>query len=48
HNARETLAITDRSYIMSEGKILTSGSPQMLAANAEVRRIYLGEKFRLD
>ena len=48
HNVRETLAITDRSYIMSEGKILTSGSPQMLAANAEVRRIYLGEKFRLD
>ena len=48
HNVREALAITDRSYIMSEGKILTSGSPQILAENAEVRRIYLGEKFRLD
>ena len=48
HNVREPLAITDRSYIMSEGKILTSGSPQILAANAEVRRIYLGEKFCLD
>lgn len=48
HNVREALSITDRSYIMSEGKILTSGSPQILAENAEVRRIYLGEKFRLD
>jgi lipopolysaccharide export system ATP-binding protein len=48
HNVRETLAITDRSYIMTEGKILTSGRPQDLAENAEVRRIYLGENFRLD
>jgi lipopolysaccharide export system ATP-binding protein len=48
HNVRETLAITDRSYIMTHGKILTSGTPEELAANAEVRRIYLGERFRLD
>ena len=48
HNVRETLAITDRSYIMTHGKILTSGTPEELAGNAEVRRIYLGERFRLD
>ena len=48
HNVRETLAITDRSYILSEGQILTSGSPQALAEDPEVRRVYLGERFRLD
>jgi lipopolysaccharide export system ATP-binding protein len=48
HNVRETLAITDRSYILSNGRILTSGSPVELAENPEVRRVYLGDRFRLD
>ena len=48
HNVRETLAITDRSYILSNGRILTSGSPIELAENPEVRRVYLGNRFRLD
>ena len=48
HNVRETLRITDRAYIMAEGKILLSGSSQELAENPEARRIYLGQNFRLD
>jgi lipopolysaccharide export system ATP-binding protein len=48
HNVRETLRITDRAYIMAEGKILISGSAQELAENPEARRIYLGQNFRLD
>ncbi len=48
HNVRETLAITDRSYLLSEGEILLSGTPQTLATSAEARRIYLGDRFRLD
>jgi len=48
HNVRETLAITDNSYILSEGRILTSGTPRTLADDPEVRRVYLGERFRLD
>jgi len=48
HNVRETLQITDRAYIMSEGQILKSGTAQSLANDPEARRIYLGEKFRLD
>ena len=48
HNVRETLSITDRSYILSEGQILRSGTPRGLAEDPEVRRIYLGERFRLD
>lgn len=48
HNVRETLKITDRAYIMFEGKILISGSSQELAENPEARRIYLGSNFRLD
>ncbi len=47
HNVRETLGITDRAYIMSEGKILRSGRPDELVEDAEVRRIYLGEQFKL-
>lgn len=47
HNVRETLQITDRAYIISEGKILESGSPQDLTSNLRVRRVYLGEKFTL-
>ena len=47
HNVRETLGITDRAYIMSEGHILRSGPPSELVADAEVRRLYLGERFAL-
>jgi len=47
HNVRETLGITDRAYIMSEGQILRTGSPTELVEDAEVRRIYLGERFEL-
>lgn len=47
HNVRETLGITDRAYILSEGKILRSGSPDQLVNDAEVRRSYLGERFTL-
>ena len=47
HNVRETLQITDRAYIISDGVILESGSPAELAANLTVRRIYLGDNFSL-
>ncbi len=47
HNVRETLGITDRAYIMTEGKILRSGSPEDLVEDVEVRRLYLGERFTL-
>src|SRR5580765_245214 len=47
HNVRETLGITDRAYILSDGKILRSGSPDVLVNDLEVRRLYLGERFSL-
>jgi lipopolysaccharide export system ATP-binding protein len=47
HNVRETLGITDRAYIMAEGKILRSGVPTQLVEDSDVRRLYLGERFRL-
>jgi lipopolysaccharide export system ATP-binding protein len=47
HNVRETLGITDRAYIMAEGKILRSGEPSKLVEDEEVRRLYLGERFSL-
>jgi len=47
HSVRETLAITDRSYIMYEGKILISGTSKDLISNPKARQIYLGEKFTL-
>ena len=47
HNVRETLSITDRAYIMTEGRILRAGSPAELVADADVRRLYLGERFTL-
>ena len=47
HNVRETLGITDRAYIMSEGRILRSGKPEVLVADSDVRRLYLGERFSL-
>lgn len=47
HNVRETLGVTDRAYIMAEGRIFRSGKPMDLTEDAEVRRLYLGEKFRM-
>ena len=47
HSVRETLAITDRAYIMYDGQVLISGSAQELADNPEARKIYLGERFSL-
>jgi lipopolysaccharide export system ATP-binding protein len=48
HNVRETLRITDRAYIVHDGEIFKSGTPAGLAADDEVKRIYLGTEFRLD
>jgi lipopolysaccharide export system ATP-binding protein len=48
HNVRETLSITDRSYLLHSGEILKSGDAETLANDEEVRRIYLGKKFKLD
>ena len=48
HNVRETLSITDRSYLLYDGKILKSGDAETLANDEEVRKLYLGKKFRLD
>ncbi|WP_242111171.1 LPS export ABC transporter ATP-binding protein [Luteimonas aquatica] len=47
HNVRETLGICDRAYILSEGGVLAQGAPDALLANPDVRRVYLGESFRL-
>jgi lipopolysaccharide export system ATP-binding protein len=47
HNVRETLGVTDRAYIMADGRIFRSGIPRQLTEDAEVRRLYLGEKFRM-
>jgi lipopolysaccharide export system ATP-binding protein len=47
HNVRETLGVTDRAYIMAEGKIFRSGIPTELVEDEEVKRIYLGERFSL-
>ncbi|MDF3060067.1 MAG: lptB [Microvirga sp.] len=47
HNVRETLALTDRAYIIHSGKVLTEGRPDEIVANEDVRRLYLGEDFRL-
>jgi len=48
HNVRETLRITDRAYIVHDGVIFRSGTPDFLAADEDVKRIYLGTDFRLD
>ncbi|MGH9715496.1 MAG: LPS export ABC transporter ATP-binding protein [Candidatus Acidiferrales bacterium] len=48
HNVRDTLAVTNRAYIINGGKILAAGTPSTLSEDADVRRIYLGEKFRLN
>jgi lipopolysaccharide export system ATP-binding protein len=47
HNVQETLAITDRTYLMFEGSILKAGSPDVLANNEMVRKVYLGQNFEL-
>ena len=47
HNVRETLGICDRAYIISEGSVLAEGSPADIIQNAEVRKVYLGEHFRM-
>jgi len=47
HNVRETLGLTDRAYIVYAGEILTEGSPDEIVADPDVRRLYLGEEFRL-
>jgi len=47
HNVRETLSITDRSYIMNQGKVLLSGTAQELINNPEAKKIYLGERFAM-
>jgi lipopolysaccharide export system ATP-binding protein len=47
HNVRETLQITDRAYIISQGRIFRHGTPSELASDLEVRKVYLGENFRL-
>ena len=47
HNVRETLGICDHAYIISDGQVLTHGSPESIVANPEVRRVYLGDNFRM-
>nr|HPL82855.1 hypothetical protein [Candidatus Omnitrophota bacterium] len=47
HNVRETLSITDRAYLIAEGKILISGTANELINNAQARQVYLGEKFKM-
>ena len=48
HNVHETLSITDRAYLLYEGKIFTEGSSEFLADDPDARKLYLGDKFRLD
>ncbi len=47
HNVRETLAITDRAYIINEGKIFRAGTPEALTQDEEVKQVYLGENFKM-
>lgn len=47
HNVRETLSVTDRAYILNDGSVFRSGSPEELQADTDVRRVYLGENFEL-
>jgi lipopolysaccharide export system ATP-binding protein len=47
HNVRETLAVTDRAYIINAGKIFRAGTPDALGRDAEVKKVYLGESFSL-
>jgi len=47
HNVRETLGICDHAFIISDGAVLAEGSPDVIIQNADVRRVYLGENFRM-
>jgi lipopolysaccharide export system ATP-binding protein len=47
HNVRETLGICDRAYIISEGRVLAEGTPHEIVENPDVRKVYLGEHFRM-
>jgi lipopolysaccharide export system ATP-binding protein len=47
HNVRETLSLTDRAYIVYSGQVLTEGTPDDIVNNPDVRRLYLGEAFRM-
>ncbi len=47
HNVRETLGLTDRTYIVYAGEVLTEGEPEEIVNNPDVRRLYLGEEFRM-
>ena len=47
HNVRDTLAITDRAYILADGQIVVQGSPEFIANNELARKFYLGEEFSL-
>lgn len=47
HNVRETLEIVDRAYILHDGQVLMSGTPEDVVQNENVRRVYLGENFRI-
>ncbi|MCP5111046.1 MAG: lipopolysaccharide ABC transporter ATP-binding protein, partial [bacterium] len=48
HNVRETLAVTDRAYIINNGRIFRSGSPEELGRDPDVKRVYLGESFQFE
>jgi lipopolysaccharide export system ATP-binding protein len=48
HNVRETLAVTDRAYIINDGRIFRAGTPEELGRDQEVKRVYLGESFSFD
>lgn len=48
HNVRETLSVTDRAYILNDGEVFRAGPPEELQSDPEVRRVYLGESFKLD
>jgi lipopolysaccharide export system ATP-binding protein len=47
HNVRETLSVTDRAYIINEGRVFYQGTPEELGSDPEVRRVYLGESFSM-
>ena len=48
HNVRETLSITDRSYLLYDGKVLFSGTSKELSSNQEAKRLYLGDSFKME
>ena len=48
HSVRETLSITEKAYIMANGKVLISGTPEEIASNPMAKKVYLGENFKLD